>query len=246
MILSHAQRLIFTRPRKVASTSFEMAMSRHCGPRDVLTWLSPTEDAARRAQGGRGPQNHLKSLRTILTNASARDLAMLRNRRWPPRFYPHMPAAEIRAAMPAATWGSYLKVSLVRNPWDRMISNYHYWIKIFGRELPFDAWLNQNAGMISRNLVFYMIDGAVVIDRFIRIEHMREDLDALAEARPALAGVAETLPGLRAKARSNVDAGMDGDDARQRREAFFAPYPELRDAIGALCRFEVDTLGYRF
>lgn len=213
-------------------------MARYCGPDDVLTPLSPKEDAQRLANGGPGPQNHFKSLRSIVTDASARDLALIRNRRWPPRFYPHMPAAEIRAKLPAATWDGYLKLSLVRNPWDRLISNYYYWMKVYGRDVPFDAWLNQNTAMISRNLDFYMIDGKVVIDKFIRIEHMREDLTKLAEVRPELADLADTLSGLRAKAHTG--------EARQTREEFFAPFPKLRDAIGALCQFETETLGYQF
>ena len=57
MIISHKYRFIFIKTVKTAGTSIEIARSRFCGDRDVITPISPQDEAARQAQGYLGPQN---------------------------------------------------------------------------------------------------------------------------------------------------------------------------------------------
>ncbi len=57
VIASHSHRFIFLKTRKTAGTSVEIALSKVCGPDDVITEISPEDEALRRAAGGRGPQN---------------------------------------------------------------------------------------------------------------------------------------------------------------------------------------------
>ena len=55
MIVSHRHRYIFVRTRKTAGTSVEIALSKFCGPDDVIT--RDADDALRRELGYPGPQN---------------------------------------------------------------------------------------------------------------------------------------------------------------------------------------------
>ena len=57
MIASHAHRFVFVKTRKTAGTSLEIALSRHCGPADIVTRISPKDEELRTASGGVGPQN---------------------------------------------------------------------------------------------------------------------------------------------------------------------------------------------
>ena len=57
MIASHAHRFVFVKTRKTAGTSLEIALSRHCGPDDIVTRISPEDEELRAAAGGVGPQN---------------------------------------------------------------------------------------------------------------------------------------------------------------------------------------------
>ena len=59
MIASHRHRFVFVKTRKPAGTSLEIALSRHCGPEDVITPISAADERLRRELGGTGPQNHL-------------------------------------------------------------------------------------------------------------------------------------------------------------------------------------------
>ena len=54
MIASHAHRFIFLKTRKTAGTSVEIALSKACGPDDVITVTSPEDEELRTAAGGRG------------------------------------------------------------------------------------------------------------------------------------------------------------------------------------------------
>jgi hypothetical protein len=59
MIVSHERKFIFLKTRKTAGTSLEIALSKYCGPRDVLAPINFDEDM-RRQVSGRGKQNHAR------------------------------------------------------------------------------------------------------------------------------------------------------------------------------------------
>lgn len=59
MILSHDWRFLFLKTRKTAGTSVEIALSRICGPLDVITPISPADQAQRNKDSGTLPRNYL-------------------------------------------------------------------------------------------------------------------------------------------------------------------------------------------
>lgn len=59
MIISHKYRYIFLKTNKTAGTSVEIALSRFCGPDDIITPITPEDEEIRRELGYPGPQNYL-------------------------------------------------------------------------------------------------------------------------------------------------------------------------------------------
>ena len=100
MIVSHRHEFIFLRPRKVAGTSVEAAMSRHCGDDDVIT---PT---------GRHQERWDKDSWSNLG-------------RWGSGYRQHDTVERVRSRLGEKLWNQYLKFSTVRNPWDLVVSQYH-------------------------------------------------------------------------------------------------------------------------
>lgn len=230
MILSHRHRFIFIKTTKTAGTSFEIALSRLCGPEDIITPIAPEDEVLRRRHGGRGPQNHLAPWRSYGPKDWYR---WLRKGRRKARFYNHMSAAELRRLLPPEVWNGYFKFCFERNPWDRVIS-FYYWkhkkaprpsLAEFVRTGPLERLKAGGEGL-------YTIDGEVVVDRiypYEALEAAMEDLCRRIGVHPP-----PELP--RAK----------GGFRPPRR-----PYQALlgeaeRDLIGRLFASEIQRMGYRF
>ena len=123
MIISHKYRFIFLKTSKTAGTSVEIALSRFCGPDDVITPVSPEDEEKRRLAGGLPPQNYTGS---PLQHTPMQWWKKLSRGKPPMRFYNHIPARKIRRRVGSEVWDQYYKFCIVRNPWDRVISQY-YW-----------------------------------------------------------------------------------------------------------------------
>lgn len=112
-IISHRHEFIFVRPQKIAGTSVRIALSRCCGPEDVILGrtirfhsavdeddfgiVSPQHEEAVCRGGESGHGNG-----------------------------PHLPPHAIRAGIGPDVWDAYFKFTVARNPWDQFVS-YYYW-----------------------------------------------------------------------------------------------------------------------
>ncbi|HKL69573.1 hypothetical protein [Salibaculum sp.] len=238
MIVSHDHKLIFLKPQKVAGTSFEIALSRYLGRRDIITPVAPEDEAVRRKAGFRGAQHHEFTPRDLLHQRKYKEVgkALLR-RRMPRKYFHHIPASAVKRRVGDQIWHDYLKVSIVRNPWDIVVSKF-YWDQ--GRDADIadlTRWSIANPEFFAFNRRMYLIDEAPVIDHFLRYEHFRDDILALEDRRPALAGLADTLAGIKAKGASRKAGSRD-------LPAIYADHPKVAALVDVFFEYEINRFGY--
>lgn len=107
MLVSHSHKFIFTKTFKTAGTSIEHYFEKYCLPDHMLTSGSKDEEVVSEAGivGKRGAaEGH--------------------------RWYAHMSAAQIREQLPVKQWSTYTKFSIVRNPFDKMVSAYFFLLRL--------------------------------------------------------------------------------------------------------------------
>jgi hypothetical protein len=227
MIVSHRYRYIFVRTRKTAGTSVEIALSKFCGPDDVIT--RDADDALRRQLGYPGPQNDGGIPLSQYTFGEWRRL-LLRGER--ARFKNHTPAARIRALVGETVWRSYYKFAIERDPWDKAISLYYWRTRNEQPRRPLLQFLNEVGARSLSNAHIYLIDGEPAVDRIISYERLAEQLE---EVRRHI-GLPEPLSLPRAK----------GTHRAERSHYSQLIGPAERAVIDAACRREIELLGYRF
>jgi len=183
MILSHRHRFIFIKTRKTAGTSVELALSRLCAPGDVLSPTTPEDEAKRRAEGilprnyAAPAANWLVGDRFNLHKIYPRTGKVLG--RWGlRRFRQHMTAREIKAAVPEAVWRDYTKITIERDPFDRIVSRY-YWDVTMGRTTDLESFFARTR--FDRNWDIYSVDGEIAADIVLNYETLHTDFSAIIE-----------------------------------------------------------------
>ena len=107
MIISHRHKFIFLKPRKVAGTSVEVALAQHCGDDDIVTPIvafNPNWDEDQYAHPGKP---------------------------WP-GYGRHSTLMRVRKRLGQELWDDYFKFAITRNPWDLVVSQYHWATRMDG------------------------------------------------------------------------------------------------------------------
>ncbi len=152
MIASHAHRFVFIKTRKTAGTSLEIALSRHCGPDDVITRISPADEELRAAAGGVGPQHDETS----------------------PTSYAHMGARRVIEVLGRETWDDYFTFAVERNPFDVVASSYRYSARKPSFTKTFAEFVRTPKRMerLALNERLYRMGGRVIVDEVYRYEEL--------------------------------------------------------------------------
>ncbi len=165
MIISRGRRYIFVHVPKTGGTSLAMALENRAMKDDIL--LGDTPKAKRRRHRVKG--------------------AASRGRLWK-----HSKLVDIEGLVTPREIAEFRVFTLVRNPWDRMVSYYH-WLQdqrfdhpavSLAKSCDFSGFVNAPPTIESfraGNAVDYVRDasGAQRCDLFIRLEHLEEDLPKL-------------------------------------------------------------------
>ena len=237
MIISHTHKIIFLKARKVAGTSFEIALSKFLGVDDVVTPIIPADEQIRTDRNYVGAQNYLKDTKDIFLRPRWRDVKALRHFRRPNQFFNHISAKEVFEIVPNTLWNEYTKVAIVRNPWDCAISYfYHY----NGRDADlgnFENWCLDNQFIFGLNAAQYLIGDELIVDKFIRYEQFEEDISSLEHAIPQLEGLWETFKSINAKGGIRIKTGPSVPE-------IFSRAPKADALVREFHAFEIEKFEY--
>ncbi|MEM6408302.1 MAG: sulfotransferase family 2 domain-containing protein [Pseudomonadota bacterium] len=215
MIYSARHNYLFIHIPKTGGTSMALALEARAARDDIM--LCDTPKALRRRKRVAGVQSSGR----LWKHARLRDL------------YGLLTQDQIDAAQ---------VFTMVRNPWDRMVSYYH-WLQdqsfehaavALAKRLDFSAFLNHpqtRASFQTNPYTSYVKtrDGVDACALFVRLEHLEEDLPRL-----------EALIGLKLRP-------FPHENASQRRPAFQSYYKDAdRELLAALCASDIERFGYVF
>lgn len=237
MLVSNQHRFIFLSNRKTASTSIEIALSYLCRDGDIVTPFSADEQI-RRELGLVRPQNYIPWRNKLHYLRFAGLIPVLRHRLGPIRkkigYHSHMTASEALKYLTRDTWSSYFKFCFVRNPWDRVLSQYHWVTRTESIKHDLDEFLDRPCVplLARQSLSLYTIDGQVAVDRICKYE----DLDS--ELLYLFSRFGGTPPPPLPRAKSTYR-----DDRRPYRDVFT---PSQADKIASIFATEIDITGYSY
>lgn len=195
MIYLREKGIIFLKPRKVAGTSFEIALSKFARNEDILTRIEREDEKIRINHGFRSSQNYKKKI----YEWNSRDLySMARTGKPTEKFYNHISAKEVRYKITEKKFDSEYKISIIRNPYEMIVSLYFWENRKNDEPEPIDVWLRNNPAVMRTNYDQYYINGNCIIDYFIRYENFEEDIIRL-ECAKSLEGLWDTFKNINAK-----------------------------------------------
>lgn len=176
MIISHKHKFIFFKTNKTAGTSIEIALSRFCGPEDIITPISPEDEKTRKELGYPGPQNYFLPI----SSYSFKDITRWLFKGKRKQFYNHITAEEVRSLIDDHTWNDYYKFCFDRNPWDRIISLYYWRCKTEPRPT-ITEFLDSTIPQIlkKRGYELYTINQKIAVDKVCLYENLSKELEAV-------------------------------------------------------------------
>ncbi|MGR3290241.1 MAG: sulfotransferase family 2 domain-containing protein [Paracoccaceae bacterium] len=215
MIISRGRRYIFVHIPKTGGTSLSLALEARAMKDDIL--IGDTPKALRRR-------------------------ARVKQLQGSGRLWKHSGIADIHGVVSDADLADFFIVTLVRNPWDRMVS-YYYWLKLqkfdhpavsLARTLGFGDFLRAEhvqKSISSAPYSSYVTDnsGNLCCNLFARIEHLHDDLAPFEKHIGFSLGTIE---------RVNTSP----------RETDFRQYFSDDDAeiVAKICAEDIERFGYRF
>jgi hypothetical protein len=154
------------------------------------------------------------------------------------RNYGHIKAKELKAALPPEVFDRFFKFAFVRNPWEWLVSTYHYvaqrpdnpqheLFRSFGSFEGFLDWrINRNRPDLQTEFVL-SDSGELLVDFVGRFESLAEDMGTVCERL----AIEATLP--------HKNRSIHGD---------FREYytPETRALVADTYRDDIEFFGYSF
>ena len=171
----------------------------------------------------------------------------------------HLSAAEyVRCGhMTAENFSAYFRFAFVRNPWERILSEYRYRNYFRHRsfkdfvlnKLPPPGWDDKYRHVMPQYDMLHDEQGRLLVDFVGRYENLQADFDTVCTRL----GIREpTLPHRNSSEKKSRERKrrlrnilfMNGENRRRHLDDFYDS--ETRDAVADLYRRDIETFGYRF
>ncbi len=177
MIISHTLKIIFVKTKKVGGTSFEIALSKFCGPDCIITPISPDDEKERIRLGYRHAQNFIERDRCGSSDKSHINYKIKGN------FSNHDPTQKIFGQVDRDILDRYLKISIYRDPLDFLISQYFFRMQnvIPAYRVPFRKWVVNNYLNIRENYLIAPDKGPFACDRILAYENINEEIRTVSQ-----------------------------------------------------------------
>ena len=175
MIISHKHKFIFIKTQKTAGTSIEIALSKICGPKDIITPISDKDEKKRIEIAGRGAQNYNIPFRDY----SKFDLLRLIVKGKRLKYFNHMNAETVRKYIGEEIWSSYYKFTFERNPYDKVLSLYYYTKQ--NEKFTINEFIQNKSFVKLRGYDQYSIDGIPAVDKIYKIEDLENEMNDISK-----------------------------------------------------------------
>jgi len=232
-------KFIFLKPRKVAGTSFEIALSHFASTNSIITPISAEDEITRNKLGFLGAQNFLKP-QSEMNLSKSNEFIYKKFARFhlPLKFWNHMSAKNIKKNLGDLIWSNSYKISIVRNPYDIAVSMFFFENKHIENwtSETFNQWCIQNSESFTLNQKQYLIDDQEVINFYIRFENFQEDILNLEAQFSELTGLYNLFQKIRAKASYRPQNAQT--------MSLFSRAPEAYKIISQACAFEIEKFSY--
>jgi hypothetical protein len=160
MLVSHRKKFIFTKTVKTAGTSVESYFEKYCMP------------------DGEWCQSHAREEYVSDTGIIGYRGGNPKGKTW----FNHMSAKRISELLGQELWDGYFKFTVVRNPFDKLISGFYFnfhrgVIKNAGENSEielFRAWVRNGGVPVDRDK--YIFNNEECVDYFIRYEKLKEGI----------------------------------------------------------------------
>ncbi len=176
MIISHEHKFIFIKTIKTAGTSIEIALSKYCGPRDVITPISREDELARTKLGYATARNYAIPLKKY----SKLDFLRAAYRRKRIAFTNHASASQVMKYSDRNVWNSYFKFCFERNPWDKVISMY-YWTYKTEPRVSLSDFIHSGELRTLKGFDLYAYASEIIVDRVFKYEHLDRSMQELCD-----------------------------------------------------------------
>ena len=228
----HTDTISFSSKRGKLPSSIEIALSEHCGPKDIISPNEPVDEELRSKLGFRGPQNRWVSPLKLGIRGM---IGLLLRKEWA-FHYNHCTADLVKQRIGKGKFEEYTSFCVVRNPWDRAVSMY-WWNKnredghAIDQSISFSDYIMNAPRELFTDQEIYTIDGEVVVDHVIKFEDLQNGLDSVTTKL--------NLPSL------SLPRAKGG--TRKTKEHYSIIYDdETKDFIATQCAFEIEKFGYEF
>ena len=169
MLVSHVNKFIYIKPLKAAGSSVEAWFQKFCLSEEDRKKLDQSVwDACRDDRGDFQNKNGIIGGRL---SGSSR------------KFPPHSRPREIKNIIGKEKFDEYFKFSVVRNPWDRMVSMFWWKHKKKNGDFKaikkcFNEWMTKSIirSSVKSDLELYTIRGEFIFDYYIRYENLEQGI----------------------------------------------------------------------